>query len=141
MQKLENFVNLIKDIDVLREKIIRSSVSFSKKIRTQKGDFINFIMTNNKDLSEEEAKNIFTSAISSMTSDALSLSEELPLFIDMILNNKTFEDYKIEFLEEVWLGDLYGTTGLESLVSLKEDLKSQLKNFTIEHFKEKLLMD
>lgn len=64
--------------------------------------------------------------------DAKQVKAELPILIDEILKgeNSVFSD--TPFMRDVWLGDAYGVSGLESLNELLNDLKEQLKNCTSE---------
>ena len=61
--------------------------------------------------------------------DSQSIKKDLSKFINYILQ---LEPESSNILTNAWLGDSYGTLGMEGMQSLLEDLKTQFNDCNIE---------
>jgi hypothetical protein len=136
MNKLGLLSSEIEEIKKLSDLIIRKSIPIIKHYSNV--DTVKGLKTQNPSIKDIE-KRIKNESLK-LIDDSKKIKGEIVDFVDVVLGIKTFDDVKVPFLQGVWMGDVYETSGYDSIFSLKKDLTEQLENCTNENFAKKLLV-
>lgn len=132
MEKLEHCLISLKEINMLCDQIIRKSVPVMKMILNDREKYVLMLKEIYPEKDDKELTKMLQDKSIEMTRDSKMIKNQMDTFIE-----RTFlgaEDLsETPFLTEVWSGDAYGSSGLESLKELQTDLKIQLKEATFEN--------
>lgn len=127
MDRLNKLIETLNGLSSTAKAIIQKLIPLMEEINESPNDFITNLKMKGCELADPQATKLLQNAVIKLTVDAKTVQRELPIFSAAISQfDKSLNDVNCPFMKEVWYGDMYGTDGLQGLLSLKLDLEKQL---------------
>lgn len=129
MQRRVTLTKLLSFIDEASVKILEYCTNLRKEVK-ESGLFVDDLVSVFPKVSRETILKEIDEKIASYESPSLTIKKELDLFVSALDDGCVEDDESntFSYMREVWLGDIYGVSGIEALKTLAKELKHRAEN-------------
>ncbi len=128
----DDFQSAKSRLQSITRQIMTTALPIMKAVKDDDCDLIDQLMTK-KEMTRQEACVKIRAVILSIIEDARRVASELPGFTVPIDDSAVPGTENLQFLQQVWYGDVYGVAEIEGLNALCADMEKQLQNLSPEN--------